>query len=248
MAVLQGLCKNCGSLVMYNSADEMCDCIFCNAVFPIGEVIPVDAELKDIVFPMEKFERKTNTGAKNQFSTMPDRVTPVVERNAKSDALDEGVETKQFEIQAKDVKAPKKVVAIITGAAAVCLLVTVVVSFPLYKKRTEVHSKMEDKMHSIVENIIKIDETKDADGNTPGYSIQGISCQKVSMLTGDEVDETTAELLFNNYCSALRSAGSSADKDDVELKLYSKNGIYTVKSGKAKFSENKVATETSKKK
>lgn len=246
MAVLQGICKNCGSLVMYNSADEMCECIFCNAVYPIGEVIPIDAELKDIVFPNEKFEKNTNSGAKNQYSTMPDRVTPVVERNAKSDSLDEGVETKQFEIQAKDVKAPKKVVAIITGAAAIALIVIISVSLPLYKKRTKVHAKMEDKMHSIVENVIDIDITKDENGNTAGYAIQGLSCQKVSMLTGDKVEEDKAVLLYNNYCSALKSADSSINKDSVELKLYCDGGVYTVTSDNVKFSENKAATASSK--
>ncbi len=246
MAVLQGLCKNCGSLVVYNSADEMCECIFCNAVFPIGEVIPVDAELKDINFPMEKFEKTTEGTGKNQFSTMPDRVTPAVERNSKSSVVETVVETKQFEVQAKDVKAPKKVVAILTAIAGVALITIICISLPLYKMRTSLLAKMEDKMPAVVENVANVDLTKDDDGNISGYSIQGISCQKVSVLTGDDIDENEARLLFDNYCDARKSISSKYGNDDVKMKIYSKNGVYTVTSEKADFSENKVTTASSK--
>ena len=245
MAILQGICKNCGSLVVYNSSDDTCDCIFCNAVFPVSEVIPMDAELKDIEFPNEKFEKKA--GIKTQYATMPDSVTPAVKRNKVSNTTDENAFTKQFEIQAKDVKAPKKVVILLSVIAAAALIIVVSISLPLYFKRTKLLSSMEGKMPSVVENVATVDTTK-GKGYPVGYSIQGLDCQNVSIVTGDDIDEDTAKLLFDNYCDARKSVSSQYGKDDVKMKVYAKKGVYNVSSSKTEFTENKTGEKPSKKK
>ena len=41
MATKQGMCKNCGSLVMFDDRDELCECVFCNCVFPSAEAAKI---------------------------------------------------------------------------------------------------------------------------------------------------------------------------------------------------------------
>ncbi|MBO7450798.1 MAG: hypothetical protein J6U54_10550 [Clostridiales bacterium] len=239
MAVLQGLCKNCGSLVVYNSADEMCDCIFCNAVFPIGEVIPVDAELKDIVFPNIKYEKQA--GGKNQYSTMPDRVTPIVNRNATSTS-DEGSVIKQFELEPKDVKAPKKVIITLASIAAAVCIVIASISVPLYFSRTKLLSAMENKMPAVVSDVATVDTAKDSQGRTAGYFIFGLKCQNVRLVTSDDITEDQAKELFDNYCAARKEVSSKYGNKDVEMKIYADKGIYTVTANNVEFTKNSEST------
>ena len=37
MATKQGMCRNCGSLVVFDDRDDTCECVFCHCVFPSAE-------------------------------------------------------------------------------------------------------------------------------------------------------------------------------------------------------------------
>ena len=101
-------------------------------------------------------------------------------------------------------------------------------------------------MPSVVENVATVDTTKKK-GFPVGYSIQGLKCQKVSIVTADEIDEATAQLLFDNYCDARKSVSSEYGKDDVKMRVYEAKGVYEVTSSKTEYTENKAAEKSSKK-
>ena len=241
MAVEQGICKNCGSLVVFNTQDEMCDCIFCNAVFPRAELIPIDAELKDIVFPNEKFEKQTETKGRNQYSVMADLVTPAVRHEKTKPVNADNEAERQFEISAKDVKAPKKTLAVVIGVSAAIVAVVAAISIPLYFSRTKLLKEMQSKMPSVVEGVVSVDTSKDDDGRTTGYGIQGLNSQIVYLATEDEVDEAKAKQLFDNYCKARSEAKSGLSDDTVKMTIYSEGGIYTVNMTEVTFSEDTKA-------
>lgn len=245
MAVEQGICKNCGSLVIFSTGDETCECIFCNAVFPRSELIPIDAELKDIVFPNEKFE-KTGTSNKHQYSVMPDQVTPVVQREKTTGRSSSSSETSKFEIAPKDVKAPKKAVIAICAATAAFLVVVAGISVPLYSMRTKLTDKMENKMSSVVEGVAQVDTSRNEKGVSAGYSIQGLNCQYVSIVTDDKITEDTAKQLFANYSEARKSITKSSSDKDITMKIYADGGVYNVKSTGATYREDIKATSSKK--
>ena len=241
MAVEQGICKNCGSLVVFNTADETCECIFCNAVFPKAELIAIDAELKDIEFPNEKFEKQT-TSNKHQYSVMPDQVAPAVAREKVSNPI---VETKnEFEISAKDVKAPKKVIGIVCGITAAVIVAVVGISLPLYFSRTELHDKMQGKMADVCRDFT-VDTALDKDGNSAGFAIQGLNSQIVEIATEDKLDETKAKALFDSYSEARKGVGKSGNKD-IKMTIFAGDGIYDVTSEGVEFREDSKATASKK--
>ena len=80
MATKQGMCRNCGSLVVFDDRDDMCECIFCNCVFPAEEAIALLENHEGHEFKNEKFEAKE--GGKHYYSNpvMPDTVQKAVQR------------------------------------------------------------------------------------------------------------------------------------------------------------------------
>lgn len=230
MAVAQGICKNCGSLIVYNTADTECECIFCNAVFPLSEAISIDAELKDIVFPNEKFEKQDSSKHHYVMPVYDDQVKVNVEREERSKTLDPEVKEKvTYELQAKDVKAPKNVVIALTAISAVIVIIIAAISVPLYISRTNLNKKMKSSMGTVVSNVITVDTSIDEDGFAKGYFIAGNKCQVVKIVTKDEVNDSMAKQIFTNYCEQRKNASSSIKSDnDVEMTIYCANGIYEV--------------------
>ena len=114
MATKQGMCKNCGSLVMFDDRDELCECVFCNCVFPSAEAAKILENPDGYEFKNEKFEKNTEAGAKHYYSNpvLPDVVEKAVQRDKTSKTQKAEVKLKpnEFEISPNDVKAPKKLV------------------------------------------------------------------------------------------------------------------------------------------
>ena len=239
MAIAQGICKNCGSMVVYNTGDDTCECIFCNAVFPMSELIPIDAELKDIVFPNEKFEKRSNS-TKTSYSMMPDQVSVEVERAKKHEALSPEAQNKtnEFEISAKDVKAPKKLVIMIAAATAAFVLIVVAISLPLYFMRTGLLKSVEERMGDVTKDVVKVDTSKDADGRNVGFSLEGLNSQIVGIVTEDQASEEKAKQLFDNYCKVRGEIKEGLDSSDVKMTLYAKEGIYQVTADGVEFVED----------
>lgn len=247
MAVAQGICKNCGSLIVYNTADEVCECIFCNAVFPLAELIPMDAELKDIVFPNEKFEKTDATKHHYVVPVLPDQVEVNVEREKRSKTLDASTKEKiEYEVQAKDVKAPKNVIIALTAISVAVLVIVLAISLPMYNSRTKLLDKMQGNMATITKDIVTVDTSLDDKGFSKGYFISGIKCSNVAVVTNDEIDEATAKSLFVSYCNKRAEVSNIKGDSDVEITIYAQKGIYKVTADSFEFTENSLPIEDKK--
>lgn len=249
MAVAQGICKNCGSLIVYNTADDVCECIFCNAVFPLAELIPMDAELKDITFPNEKFEKSEDAKHHYVVPVLPDQVQVNVDREKRSKTLDSDTKEKlKYEVTAKDVKAPKSVVLTLAIASVALLAIVVAISLPMYSARTKLLNKMQNNMGAVVSGVVVVDTEIGDDGYSKGYVISGNKCENVQIVTADEVDNEKAVLLYNNYCDKRQEVSSNIKSNsDVEMTIYAKQGIFTVNNGgDVEFKENSVPSTTKK--
>ena len=60
MATTQGMCTNCGSLVIFDDRDENCECVFCHCVFPAAEAVELLANPAGHEFKNEKFDKRPN--------------------------------------------------------------------------------------------------------------------------------------------------------------------------------------------
>lgn len=233
MAIIQGMCRNCGSLIMFDERDDKCECVFCHCVFPSAEAIEIMNAPEGRTFANEKFEPSTDGTKHNAtrvFST--DSLEKQIARDDIKKANNPEQKKNEYEVQASDVKAPKPLlIGLISGiivVAAVILLVT----YPMYKTRTTLRNDIEASIESVFDGVIVVDTTSDEEGKYfKGFSIFGQTCQYMNAITVDEVSEEEAETIFDNYC-ALRAEKLGLDGSDiyagVQLKIYCNGGYFTV--------------------
>ena len=143
MATEQGICKNCGSLLMVNSNDDLCECVFCDCVFPSAEAIEIFNNPDGVEFPNLPQPKRD---AKASRHTVTPVFEDVVEKAVKVDkAVNKETKVeKLFELSPDDVKTPKKVKTIVYAATAACLVIVLGISIPLCVLRTSHAKKIEN--------------------------------------------------------------------------------------------------------
>lgn len=233
MAINQGMCKNCGSLIVFDEKDSQCECVFCHCVFPSEEAIEIFNHPEGRTFPNEKYEITENANKHNAtkvYSTESLEKTIAREDLRKSQSSERP--NTEFEVQAKDVKAPKKlVIGLVAGFVAVVALI-LAISFPMYKTRKELRAAIEAEISTVFDGIADVDQTTDPDGEFyNGFSVFGQTCQYLNAVTDEELDPADALAIYENYC-ALRAEkvaeGVSDIHDGVIVKIYCAGGYWTV--------------------
>lgn len=244
MATIQGMCKNCGSLIVFDNRDDKCECVFCHLVFPAEEAVKILENPGEYTFPNEKIEETDDTRHYYATPVYPDMVEKAVARDktSKKDDSDSKLKPNEFEVQPKDVKAPKKlVIGLIVGITAAVAIV-VGIALPMYFSRTELKNKITTSIGQVFEGTIKVDTSANTDGYSKGYNVFGQSCQNLKVATTDDVTEEKAKEVFNKYCDLRNKSGNftAADNSKVTLELYTPKGIYTVTNDSAEFKEDEV--------
>lgn len=247
MATDQGICKNCGSLIVFDSRDEQCECVFCHCVFPSAEAIEIFNNPEGREFPNETYEVNPNAVKHNVtkvYSTESLEKSIAREELRKANSGD-SPKSNEFEVQAKDVKAPKKLVIGVVASVVVIVAVVLAITFPMYTRRTALRSDIEAEISRVFDGIATVDMTSDAEGKYfNGFSVFGQTCQYINVVTTEELSEEDAQAIFDNYC-ALRAEkiadGSSDIYDGVQAKIYCAGGYYIVTG--ANGNVNAVFTE-----
>ncbi len=229
MATKQGMCKNCGSLIMFDDRDDTCECVFCNCVFPSAEAADIMANPDGRVFPNEKFEAREGTHHHATRVFSDENIEKAVKRDKAGEGNSSESKKNEFEVSPNDVKAPPKLVAIVCATAAVIVLLVILIATPLYNSRMKLRKDITGEIATVFDGRINVDVTEDENGYPAGYSIWGQSSQNITVLTNDEVDEDTAKALFEGYCDLRADKLGTDDKySKVEMKIYCENGIYSV--------------------
>lgn len=232
MATVQGICRNCGSLMMIDDRDETCECVFCNCVFPSSEAIDIFNNPDGREFPNEKFEPSAE--GKRHFTTRvfsDDNIEKAIKRDeiAKSQRGEAPQQkTNEFEVSPNDVKAPAKVVVTIVAGFTALVAVTLALALPMYKTRKELKAKISDSMPSVIEGVAEVDTDLNDEGIANGYSVCGQTCQTVRIITEDDIGEEGAEELFRNYCSVRSEARGKSGNSGVNMTVYSGSNIYSI--------------------
>ena len=222
MATQQGMCKNCGSLVMYDDRDELCECVFCNCVFPTSEAAEILANPDKFEFKNEKFEKQE--GAKHYYSSpvMPDVVEKAVKRDMVSKSQTDTAKLKpnEFEISPNDVKAPKKLVIGMAVGAFAFVAIIVAIALPLFLSRKTLSE-------AITADIDTVFAASDKAFDYKQYDIYGLSCQYVKIGVSAGLTDEEAQQFYANY-TKLRSEKSGNASGDVEMYIYTPDTIYFI--------------------
>lgn len=252
MATKQGMCKNCGSLIVFDDRNENCECIFCHCIFPGEEAVKIFENPGDYTFANETFEENSDSTHYYVNKVNPDMVTSAVARQKLAESKDDSLTIKpsDFEISPKDVKAPTKLKMIMLGILAIFIILVIAIAFPFYKSRTNLTKSIKEAIPQALSGVASIDLTSDEAGNLKGCALYGQSCNKIKIAVSSDVTEKTCEELFNKYTDLrAQKAEITSDKlKGVTMEVYVKNGVYTVTgadgSVKVDFEED-AAAETS---
>ena len=163
MATKQGMCRNCGSLVVFDDRDDMCECIFCNCVFPAEEAVALLENSEGHEFKNEKFEAKE--GGKHYYSNpvMPDTVQKAVQREAVSSKGDDlKLKPSEFEVSPNDVKAPKNIVIGMSAGVVGLILIVLLISYPLYLSRTKLRQSIEADIKTAFDGVASAQNEQDS--------------------------------------------------------------------------------------
>jgi len=226
------MCKNCGSLVIFDDRDENCECVFCHCVFPAAEAIELLNDPAGHEFKNEKFE--VQEGGKHYYATpiQPDLVTKAVQRDkvSKSKSEDLKIKPSEFELSPNDVKAPKNLIIAIIASAVVCVGIILAIAWPMYNTRTALTDAVVSKLDTVFEDQAKVDLSVNDNGYATGYSISGKTCQNMKVETSDEIDEATAQKIFDNYCELRAAEGGdkASSNKEVTVEIYTPTTIYTI--------------------
>lgn len=230
MASKQGICKNCGSLIMLNDREELCECLFCDCVFPSAEAIEIAKNPSAYTFPNEKQEKREGLKKYNVTPVYPDPIPAAVKRAEATQQIK--VEKSPYEVSPDDIKAPRKTLWLILGVTLAVILITLGIAYPLYRDRTQHRDALATSISDVFSEF-SVDTTK-SDGYYVGFSLLGQKNGDLTVTTIDEVTNEDVLLTFENYAD-LRAKEYGINRsdfdgyyDDVTLTVYAANGNYSL--------------------
>lgn len=245
MANVQGMCKNCGSLIMFDDRNAECECLFCNCIFPSSEAIEVFNNPEGITFPNEKYE--PSNSITHQYTTRvfsSENIDKAVIRQelSKSKDDDSSITTNEYEISPKDIKAPKRIILTCAACILGLIAITLIIALPSYTNRKKIELHVANGISSCFDGICAVDLTKDGQGNVIGYSVYGQNSQNLIVYTDDSISEEDASSIRDKYISLRASVVSEGKKNgkDVVVTIFAQDGRYIADSQSVSFVENEI--------
>ena len=224
MATKQGMCRNCGSLVVFDDRDDNCECVFCHCIFPSEEAVALLANPEGHEFKNEKFEAKE--GGKHYYSNpvMPDTVSKAVQREAVSSKNTDDLKLKpnEFEVSPNDVKAPKNLVIGFSAATVAAILIVIAIAYPLYLSRKNLREAIVADINTTFDTI----EKEEVAGRQ--YNIYGQSCQNIKLSLPNGIDKATAQTYYSKYCELRASKRDGNSSGNVKMEIFTPDTIYLV--------------------
>lgn len=239
MATVQGMCKNCGSLIVFNDKEDKCECVFCNCIFDGEEAKAILENPSNYTFPNEVIPENKDS-VKHYYATpvfsdpIPSAIKHDKVKNQNSSEVSK--RNSEFEISPDDVKAPKKTVAIIAAISVVLCALILVSTLPPYFTRTKLEGAMKNRMPAVFEGVASVDCSIDEDGKSNGFVLSGTKCQNISVVTKDKLTEQDAIMILENYASIRSEELGNDKKKDITMKIYCDGGYYV-----ASYSDSSVA-------
>ena len=217
MASTQGICKNCGSLIILNDREELCECLFCDCVFPTSEAIAIAENPEGYTFPNEPQPKREGVKRNNVVQVYLYPVPNAIKQQATVSSTTK-IEKNPYEVSADQIKAPKEVVIKIAAAFVAALVLVLAISMPLYFSRQKNEKAIAESIDTVFEQAGIEVKTEKVDGLYVGFSLSGQRNNRLRVVTDSEATPELALDLFKAY-AALRA-------DQYDLKDEAFNSYY----------------------
>ncbi len=238
MASINGICKNCGSLIVTDDREEMCECLFCDCVFPTAEAIEISKNPSGYTFPNEPQPKREGIKRYTAVPVFPDPVPAAVKQ---AETLTPAIkkEKNPYEVSPDDIKAPRKTFWTIIAITVATVLIVAAVFLPMYLVRTGRKNAISDSVNQAFSEAGYEVNTGGIKGYPIGYSITGSSNNVLKAITSAE--EISSDQLIRTYESfaAIRAKEYGYKQSDeaqyyggLKVEIIAGNGTYTISADK----------------
>ncbi len=227
MALRQGRCKNCGSIIMVDTAKDDAVCMFCWAHTNPSEAVAIDADPEAYEFPNETMGEPSAEEQAQAFGTIASNA-PVVKKSQPSIKKNKEKKMTPAEKVALAKKelvepvVPKKSKLIIAGISLGIVLLAAAIILPLTLNRNNKRALLAAKMPNFISGVtLKENE----------YAFEGQNNDRLTLVLQSEVtDEQVAEIIRNFRTLWAETYEVSVDEaqDNMRIKIYSKSGLTEV--------------------
>ena len=191
MAVKEGRCPNCGSLVHLESNAEQGHCLFCDAVFPNAKAFEIAAHPAGFEFPnlpQPKYEGPSLTPRQGSIANLPVNQPTARKKQA---AKPEPEPYVRKDIKIPDIKIPARVHLAIGGFVIAVILIFAVITVPLSIRRDKDRAAILAALPSV--SPVAIESESNA-------ALRRIDNSYLMVTIGKPVTPEQAVALFKAYC------------------------------------------------
>lgn len=203
MAIKEGRCINCGSILFLDTDMPKGHCLFCDCVFDNEEAFRAHREPENFSFPNEpqpKYEGPSLTPA--QVARGP--VMAPVPAAARKEAVVDDYRPPQTKVPS--LKIPLKTVALLVGISVLVVAIFLAVAFPLTAKRGKQQEAIVDRF--IAGLPYTIDKERD-------ISVHEMGSTDVILVLDEKISAQDSIDLFNRYCE-IRAEVLDLDKSSFK--------------------------------
>ncbi|MDD7401493.1 MAG: hypothetical protein SPK23_04080 [Eubacteriales bacterium] len=223
MALKEGRCPNCGSILMLDPQQDKGHCLYCDAVFDNTKAFALSENLGDYVFPNEK-------QAKYEGPNLdPKQYQPRIDLDAlqaKAEAqpsLKGQTGAPKLELSGQaipDLKMPRKQVAIVAGIALLIAAIFLAVMIPVSLERDRIKAQLSASfLHDL-----ELDPSVDAEK----LLIRGNDNSQAVLLVKGEVSKEEAGQYFEKFCRQRAKLLELDPQTDDSKALYANVGMEVI--------------------
>lgn len=236
MASIHGICKNCGSLIVLNDREDMCECLFCDCYFPSAEAIEIAKNPQGYTYPNLPQPKRDGIKKFNVTPVYPDPIPAAVKRAEVSEPVKK--EKNPYEVSPDDIKAPKSTIRRILAISAAAVILVIAIYLPLYLVRMNHRDKISDSIAQVFETAGYTVNTSEDEGYYVGFSLSGQANTLLSVSA--DAEELTPEqilLTFKEFAD-LRAEEYNISPDnfnkyygDLRIEVIAGNGSFSFEAG-----------------
>lgn len=223
MALKEGRCVNCGSLLFLDPEMPKGHCLFCDCVFDNEDAFRANENPESFTFPNEKqpkYEGPSLTpGHARRVTAAPAPSVAPTPVEKKEDAY------QLPETTVPSLKIPVKVIVLYSALTLLVIGILVAAAFPLIAKRNQRQVEITDKFVSLA--AYHIDKEKD-------IRVQEMTGTEAVVVLAQDITAEEGIGLFNLYCQVraevvdLKEDSFKSVKKPVTLRIATPGGGYLI--------------------
>lgn len=224
MALQQGRCKNCGSIIMVDIAKDDAVCMFCWAHTNPAEAIAIEADPSSYEFPNEAMSEPTADEQALAFNAVASNAPAVKKsqpaiKKTKEKKLTPAEKVALAKKEIVEPIVPKKSKLLIAAVSLGLVILAVAIILPLTLSRNAKREQLAAKVPSLVSGLT----LKESE-----FAFEGQNNDRLTLVLSDEVTDAKVQELYQNF-KKMRAEVYELTADDAQgsarLKIYSKSGL-----------------------